>query len=182
MNIVTYAQGYSLHLKGNMAWGSNPVNAQRFYKMALEKFEGALFLVSSEVHTAHSLSLLSFCVTEALSTEPTNSDMLCHCAEISTRFLEGEEKNLANLSFSLSHPKAKEANNYFRRAINANPADSYALFQYAQFLDKCGEIDEAEEFYLRSLEINPNNAACLQEYGNFLTLRKGKKNIKKISP
>jgi len=42
MNIVTYAQGYSLHLKGNMAWGSNPVNAQRFYKMALEKFEGTL--------------------------------------------------------------------------------------------------------------------------------------------
>lgn len=40
MNIVSYAQGYSLHLKGNIAWDSNPINAQRFYKMALEKFEG----------------------------------------------------------------------------------------------------------------------------------------------
>eukprot|EP01087_Luapelamoeba_hula_P012489 TRINITY_DN3487_c0_g1_i6.p1 TRINITY_DN3487_c0_g1~~TRINITY_DN3487_c0_g1_i6.p1 ORF type:complete len:703 (-),score=108.99 TRINITY_DN3487_c0_g1_i6:22-2130(-) len=149
MNIITYAQAYSLHLKGNMAWGTNPLTAQRFYKMAMEKF------------------------AEALSTDPTNSDMLCHCAEIAMRNLEGVEQNLADFSFSLDDPHAQEANNYFLRATAATPNDSYVLFQYAQFLDKCGQIQKAEDFYLRSLEINPNNVACLQEYGNFLTIRKG---------
>lgn len=89
------------------------------------------------------------------------------------RSLEGVEKNLANISFSISDPKAQEANSYFIKAITSNPKDSFVLFQYAQFLDKCGQIQKAEEFYLRSLESDPNNAACLQEYGNFLTLRKG---------
>jgi len=149
MNIVTYAQGYFLHLKANMAWASNPIYAQRFYNMALEKFE------------------------EALSRDPQNSEILCYCAEMACRYLEGESRNLANMSFDRNHPKAKEAESYFIRAIQANQKDSVALFQYAQFLDKCGQIEEAEEFYLLSLEINPNSAACLQEYGNFLALRKG---------
>lgn len=148
MNIISYAQGHCLHLKGNMAWNNNPINAQRFFNMAMEKYE------------------------EALSSAPWSSDILVNCAEIATKFLEGEEKNLANLNFSINHPKAQEANNYFLRAIQSNTHDSYAIFQYAQFLDRCGLIKKAEEFYLRSLEINPNNAACLQEYGNFLALRK----------
>ncbi len=40
MNIITYAQGHALHLKGNMTWGNNPINAHRFFKMAMEKYEG----------------------------------------------------------------------------------------------------------------------------------------------
>jgi hypothetical protein len=41
MNIISYAQGHCLHLKGNMAWNNNPINAQRFFNMAMEKYEGA---------------------------------------------------------------------------------------------------------------------------------------------
>jgi hypothetical protein len=40
MNIISYAQGHCLHLKGNMAWNNNPINAQRFFNMAMEKYEG----------------------------------------------------------------------------------------------------------------------------------------------
>jgi len=119
-----------------------------------------------------------------------------NCAEIATKFLEGEEKHIANLNYSIDHPKgtsrhkhtharthththtrththththagqwncdrrlsffvsaAREANNYFLRAIKSSPHDSYAIFQYAQFLDRCGLIKKAEEFYLRSLEV-----------------------------
>jgi len=47
MNIISYAQGHCLHLKGNMAWNYNPINAQRFFNMAMEKYEGACsFLLS----------------------------------------------------------------------------------------------------------------------------------------
>lgn len=59
----------------------------------------------------------------------------------------------------------------YQRAITANPKDSYGLYRYAQFFDKCQMPEEAEEMFLRSLEADPENVACLQEYGNFLTER-----------
>lgn len=60
-----------------------------------------------------------------------------------------------HLVLSVLRPAAQEANNYFLRAIQSNTHDSYAIFQYAQFLDRCGLIKKAEEFYLRSLEVRP---------------------------
>jgi hypothetical protein len=57
-------------------------------------------------------------------------------------------------------PAAQEANNYFLRAIQSNTHDSYAIFQYAQFLDRCGLIKKAEEFYLRSLEVRTHCIRC----------------------
>ncbi|KAL6059841.1 Clu domain-containing protein [Balamuthia mandrillaris] len=149
MNIISHAQGMSLYLKGNMLFASNPINAERFFKRATEKFE------------------------EVLSVEPNNSDVLCYCAEMAMRFMEGSLNNLADIHFSFENEMAQRANSYYLRAITANPMDSFCCFQYAQFLDKCSKIDEAEEFYLRSLEIDPTNVACLQEYGNFLTLKCG---------
>lgn len=53
---------------------------------------------------------------------------------------------------------AQEANNYFLRAIQSNSNDSYAIFQYAQFLDRCGLVKKAEEFYLRSLEVENSSS------------------------
>mmetsp|Transcript_21163 Transcript_21163/g.26827 ORF Transcript_21163/g.26827 Transcript_21163/m.26827 type:complete len:96 (-) Transcript_21163:35-322(-) len=57
----------------------------------------------------------------------------------------------------------------YQRAVTANPNDSYGLYRYAQFLDKCNIPQTAEEMFLRSLEADPENVACLQEYGNFLS-------------
>lgn len=117
MNIISYAQGHCLHLKGNMAWNNNPINAQRFFNMAMEKYEGQ----KSYTRALPPHPLLSFAervclwqrsvfpsirtTTEALSSAPWSSDILVNCAEIATKFLEGEEKNLANLNFSINHPK-----------------------------------------------------------------------------
>jgi tetratricopeptide (TPR) repeat protein len=49
--------------------------------------------------------------------------------------------------------------------------DSFSLFRYAQFLEKCGDLETAEDYYLMALEADPNNAGCLHCYGNFLSER-----------
>ena len=35
----------------------------------------------------------------------------------------------------------------YQRAVTANPKDSYGLYRYAQFFDKCQMPEEAEEVY-----------------------------------
>ncbi len=117
MNIISYAQGHCLHLKGNMAWNNNPINAQRFFNMAMEKYEGqkpyarARSPASPPFFRRARMLMATVCfpfyrtTTEALSSAPWSSDILVNCAEIATKFLEGEEKNLANLNFSINHPK-----------------------------------------------------------------------------
>lgn len=55
--------------------------------------------------------------------------------------------------------------------IDIYDLDSFSLFRYAQFLEKCGDLETAEDYYLMALEADPNNAGCLHCYGNFLSER-----------
>jgi tetratricopeptide (TPR) repeat protein len=52
-----------------------------------------------------------------------------------------------------------------------NEQDSFSLFRYAQFLERCGNLETAEDYYLQALEADPNNAGCLHCYGNLLSDR-----------
>mgnify|MGYP001037476420 CR=1 FL=1 len=100
MNIISYAQGHCLHLKGNMAWNNNPINAQRFFNMAMEKYEGqkpyarARSPASPPFFRRARMLMATVCfplyrtTTEALSSAPWSSDILVNCAEIATKFLE----------------------------------------------------------------------------------------------
>eukprot|EP00339_Tiarina_fusa_P014815 CAMPEP_0117008164 /NCGR_PEP_ID=MMETSP0472-20121206/7777_1 /TAXON_ID=693140 ORGANISM="Tiarina fusus, Strain LIS" /NCGR_SAMPLE_ID=MMETSP0472 /ASSEMBLY_ACC=CAM_ASM_000603 /LENGTH=224 /DNA_ID=CAMNT_0004710125 /DNA_START=1168 /DNA_END=1839 /DNA_ORIENTATION=+ len=145
MNIISHAQGFVLQMKGAMAWAHDPIAAERFYNMAITKYE------------------------EALDTNPNDYQALIRCAEIATQFIEGHARGVAAMKYNIEMPQVQYANMLYQRAVTANPNDSYGLYRYAQFLDKCNIPETAEEMFLRSLEADPENVACLQEYGNFLS-------------
>jgi len=145
MNIITHAEGYFFKLKGSIYWDRDPLVAKRFFRKATKKF------------------------FEALDIDPNNSDTLCNIAEIKQRLIEGESRGLAHIKFKQTDPEVIQAHEYYSRAIQANPLDATALFRYAEFLERCDQMELAEEHYLRSLEVDSHNMACLHEYGNFLT-------------
>eukprot|EP01133_Synstelium_polycarpum_P015910 gene15910-18908_t len=138
------AQGYLFKVKGEMLFASDPIAANRFFLMALEKLE------------------------TALETDPNNTNTLCTMGEVYAHLGEGNSQGLSALTFSLTNPYVEKAHEYFQRAIFSNRAHTTSLFRFAQLLERLQEYDRAEEYYLASLESNPNNIACLQEYGNFL--------------
>jgi hypothetical protein len=49
--------------------------------------------------------------------------------------------------------EVQRANDYYLRAIRADPTNSYSLFRYGQFLEKCQMLEHAEDYYLLSLEV-----------------------------
>jgi len=148
MNSVAHAQGYYYKSLGSLAYSRDPCNTRRLFTLALERFE------------------------QALDTDPNNANTLCHMAEVFEILSEEEEQyNVSLVRLNLDSPKSRLANNYYLRAIAAKPQDSYTLFRYAHFLEKCQRSEGAEDYYLRSLEADPNNSACLVEFGNFLAER-----------
>ena len=90
-----------------------------------------------------------------------------NCAQVFEKLSE-EQYNVSKIRLAWADPKVQRANDYYQRALRAAPNDSYILYRYAQFFEKCQMEEQAEDFYLRSLEADSNNAASLQEYGNFL--------------
>jgi len=63
----------------------------------------------------------------------------------------------------------QNANTYYLRAIDADPADANTLFKYAVFLEESmKKLSEAEEYYLRTLEADVRHDHCMQRYGHFL--------------
>eukprot|EP01105_Mastigella_eilhardi_P015608 TRINITY_DN3574_c0_g1_i1.p1 TRINITY_DN3574_c0_g1~~TRINITY_DN3574_c0_g1_i1.p1 ORF type:complete len:593 (-),score=166.43 TRINITY_DN3574_c0_g1_i1:44-1822(-) len=144
MNIISYAQGYLFKHQGSLLFGTDPLTAQRFFTMSMQKFE------------------------ESLDTDPNNADTLCNFGDVLSLTIEGEAKHLSYLKYTLNNPKVQQVQQYYKRAIELNPNDPHFLFRYAQFFEKCDKPEQAEQLYLRSLQLNPNNSDCLQEYGNFL--------------
>jgi tetratricopeptide (TPR) repeat protein len=150
MNIVAHAEGFFYHMKGLTNRVEDPLNAQRFYEIAIEKFE------------------------EALDSNPNNKEILLSIALTYILMIEEENKAKAKPSAYLdpNDPRVKKAEEYSLRAIAAEPKyDSFSLFRYAQFLERCGNLETAEDYYLQALEADPNNAGCLHCYGNFLSDR-----------
>lgn len=120
------------------------------------------------------------------------------CIEEETK-LKPTHNEREKVLFSRTDPRVRKAEEYSLRAIAAEPKygkqlynghltfillpymdisltllfylDSFSLFRYAQFLEKCGDLETAEDYYLMALEADPNNAGCLHCYGNFLSER-----------
>eukprot|EP01114_Cavostelium_apophysatum_P005961 TRINITY_DN1714_c0_g1_i2.p1 TRINITY_DN1714_c0_g1~~TRINITY_DN1714_c0_g1_i2.p1 ORF type:complete len:511 (-),score=123.93 TRINITY_DN1714_c0_g1_i2:421-1953(-) len=141
--IVHFSEGFYFHMKALTSRESDPVSAQRFYGMAIERF------------------------TEALARNPNNKEILLSIALTYTYFLEDEFKGQEFPS--LSNPVVNQATGFYLQAISVEPKyDARSLFLYANFLDRCGKYDAAEDYYLQCLEADPNNSPCLIQYGKFL--------------
>eukprot|EP01127_Copromyxa_protea_P011133 TRINITY_DN2779_c1_g2_i1.p1 TRINITY_DN2779_c1_g2~~TRINITY_DN2779_c1_g2_i1.p1 ORF type:complete len:1346 (-),score=201.42 TRINITY_DN2779_c1_g2_i1:119-3904(-) len=148
MNIISHAQGYFYHVKGLANRIEDPEVARNFYGIAIEKF------------------------SEALNSDPNNKEILLSMSLTWTLMIEDSYKHIPNAKFERSDPKVKKAEEYSLRAIFAEPKyDSFSLFRYAQFLEKCGRFDDAEDYYLMALEADPDNAGCLHCYGSLLSDR-----------
>lgn len=62
-----------------------------------------------------------------------------------------------------------KAEEYYKRALEADPNHANNLGNYANFLKTIREdYDKAEEYYKRALEADPNHAGNLGNYANFL--------------
>jgi len=147
MNIVNFAEGFFYSLKGMTTRVEDPESAQKFYQVAIEKFE------------------------EALDSNPNNKEILLNVALTWTLLLEDEFslQLAAGENIPNSHPSVSKATEYYLRAISCPPKyDSHSLFLYAYFLERLGNL-AAEDYYLQSLEADPNNVACLLQYGNMLS-------------
>jgi len=187
MNIVAHAEGFFYHMKGLTNRVEDPLNAQRFYEIAIEKFEEAL-----DSNPNNKEILLSIALTYILMIEEENKAKAKPSAyldpndprvkkaeEYSLRAIAAEPKygNANMFTHSYTMMKAKDALSYSIERKGSNNAnfnlyvDSFSLFRYAQFLERCGNLETAEDYYLQALEADPNNAGCLHCYGNFLSDR-----------
>jgi len=113
----------------------------------------------SKSNSAHSSRLCKLALEkfqQALEDNPNDKRVLCELADTCT----------------ILHD-VKNADLYYKRAIDIDPSDANSLFKYAVFLEEKMENkeSEAEEYYLRTLETNPVHDHCLQRYGHFLESR-----------
>ena len=62
-----------------------------------------------------------------------------------------------------------KAEEYYQRAVEADPKHANILGNYANFLcDQRKDYDKAEEYYQRAVEADPKHANILGNYANFL--------------
>jgi len=64
--------------------------------------------------------------------------------------------------------KHLKAESFFRRAIEIDPNNDFALESLGVSLSKQGRFTEAEQFYHRALEINPDDVSTLVNFGQSL--------------
>lgn len=146
MNIISHAQGFFYQINGLLSRVEDPMSAKRFYEIAIKKFE------------------------EALDSNPNNKDLLLSISLTLFLSIEEEYRDRPNAKFPQNDPRVKKAEEYSLRAISAEPKyDSFSLFRYAQFLERCNKMNAAEDYYLQALEADPSNPGCLHCYGNFLS-------------
>ena len=62
-----------------------------------------------------------------------------------------------------------KAEEYYRRAVEADPNHANNLGNYATFLkNQRKDYDKAEEYYRRAVEADPKHATNLGNYANFM--------------
>ena len=111
---------------------------------------------------------------EALSSNPTNVGLLKNSALCCTRIVElaaSGGSHLEDIQFDPSAADVQKADQYYIRAVAADPDDGDTLYSYAKFLWKCTRLERAEEYFLQSLETNPAFVWCLRDYGVLLSER-----------
>lgn len=71
----------------------------------------------------------------------------------------------------------------YRRAIEANPRHTYALYNYAVLLeDVKQDYDRAEAHFQRAVEASPRDALALGDYAAFLRTRRSKPQVRGPAP
>lgn len=67
----------------------------------------------------------------------------------------------------------------YKRAIEANPRHTYALYNYAVLLeDVKQDFDRAEEHFKRAVEASPRDVLALGDYAAFLRTRRSKPKVR----
>ena len=104
---------------------------------------------------------------EVLSSNTNSKVTLRHCAIALSNLVSelrfyGKSENISNID---------RANEYFQRAIGLDAKDPITLFEYAQFLELCGQLDLSEDYFLQVLELDPDFIEALHHYGLLLESR-----------
>jgi len=151
-NIIAHAQGYIYKSLATMM--SNSQNAIKFFKMATEKFE------------------------EALNSNPTNKLTLRNCADVLLRVYL---KRPSGPSLSITSSEVEYINSLYLKAIRSDPRDTHSLYQYAAFLQLCGEHDKSQDYFIKSIAADPDHYTAVEHYGcllNSLHLGEEEKKLK----
>ncbi len=86
--------------------------------------------------------------------------------------LEEKDKSVAysNAGLAAQHigKMEKKSEEHHRRAIELNPNNADAHYNYAILLNELNRKDEAEEHYKKAIEINPNFAEAYNNYAQLL--------------
>jgi len=86
-------------------------------------------------------------------------------------------RNYADATIFYSQDDLEIAEEYYTKAVEADPEDSSSLHKYAVFLEKNKkDLDKAELYFKKSLVANPHHVAPLMSYGHFLVIHKGEVN------
>jgi len=142
MNIIADATGTNFCLHGFELQQQGDFETAAFYfRQAVAKYKMAL---QSNPTNPLLLEHMAFCLASEViartiiqSEKPTPKVILGHWPEV---------------QLQQSDQDVQQADNFFLRAIDANPHNPSLLGYYAKFLLLCGRVDRAENYYLRSLE------------------------------
>eukprot|EP01095_Lingulamoeba_sp_RSL-Kostka_P009027 TRINITY_DN3078_c0_g2_i1.p1 TRINITY_DN3078_c0_g2~~TRINITY_DN3078_c0_g2_i1.p1 ORF type:complete len:341 (+),score=110.04 TRINITY_DN3078_c0_g2_i1:174-1196(+) len=100
---------------------------------------------------------------QALSDKPRDKHALRELADANNIIAKQENDPEIKKKF------IKQANIYYKRAVDVDPEDVNTLFKYAVFLeDSLKQINMAEEYFLLALEADSHNHHCMQRYADFL--------------
>jgi len=100
---------------------------------------------------------------EALDGYPTNKVTLRNCARMREILLQ-----LDGVPFNLSDPEVRYIDILYRDALSVDKEDTHSLYQYGNFLLKCGEVQRAEESFLQALLADPSHLEVVKDYRKML--------------
>jgi len=139
LSVIPHAEGDVLKRIADEKKKKEVNKLKRVLKLAIEKFE------------------------EALDGYPTNKVTLRNCARMRETLLQ-----LDVVHFDLSDPEVQYIDILYRDAISVDDKDTHSLFQYGNFLLKCGEIQRAEEAFLQAIKEDPSHVEALNVLAKML--------------
>lgn len=146
MNIMALAQGYVLKNKGREAPPHAAKTKARLYKMALDRFEEAIWANPSD--------------NKALAEMADTAALLKNKELADAYYLKLLGKNFGDAStlfryatFLESFDLLAEAEEFYLQSLEADPTNDHCHQRYGSFLDARGDHETAERFFYRASEL-----------------------------
>ena len=109
---------------------------------------------------------------EALTSNPTNRNLLRSIAICLTRVAEFKAEQKNQKQFSVNDQEILKTDKYYIMAIAEDANDPLTLYCYGKFLWRCGRLERAEEYFLQCLEADPVFIWALKDYSKLLLMLK----------